>query len=163
MAKYLVWDLCQTIAPTAEQISVTTNKSYILYQKDYPIMFREISTENFVRKREDWRKTSLGVIVCSVVYALVMNVLYDRLPIRIINFHHWFMLILVVANFVLSFYVGKILSVCPVCHQMIPTTRGRHQSLREKPRFFGNGPLPDYCPHCGENFKQYKTFEFEQY
>jgi hypothetical protein len=104
-------------------------------------MFREISTENFVRKREDWRKTSLGVIVCSVVYALVMNVLYDRLPIRIINFHHWFMLILVVANFLLSFYVGKVLSVCPVCHQMIPTTRGRYQSLRENLVFLAT----DHC------------------
>ena len=131
-------------------------------KKDYQIMNREISIENFVRKREDWRKTSLGIVVFTIIYALVTNMVHDRLPIRIVNFHHWFILILVVANFVLSFYVGKILSVCPVCHLMIPTTKRRHRRVNEKPSRFGNGPLPDYCPHCGTNFVQYKTFEFEQ-
>ena len=126
-------------------------------------MDREKAIENFVRKREIWRKTSLELIICMLLTITVINIFSNRLPSQVISIGYSFLILLFITEFILGFYLGTTLSKCPVCNQMIPTTRGRHARLKEKPNRFGNGPLPDYCPHCGANFVQYKTYDFEQH
>ena len=125
-------------------------------------MDKEKAIENFVRKRENWRKTSFEFIICLLLSTLVTKIVDNKLSSRVVSICYCFVLLLFLTEFALSFYLGTILSKCPVCQQIIPTTRRRHARPAEKPSRFGNGPLPDYCPHCGANFVQYKTFEFEQ-
>ena len=125
-------------------------------------MDKEILIENFVRKRENRRKTTFSLIIGMLIYCGVCSIFHHRLSVESKDIYQVSLCIFFVTIFILSQYTSTVLSTCPVCHLRIPTTRPRHASLREKPSRFGNGPLPDYCPHCGANFVQYKTFEFEQ-
>ena len=124
-------------------------------------MDKEKSIENFVKKRENRRKTSFSLIIGMLIYCGVSSIFYHRLSVDSKDIHQISFGIFFFLIFCLSQYIGTTLSTCPVCHLQIPTVRGRHQRPSEKPRGFGNGPLPDYCPHCGANFVQYKTCEFE--
>ena len=115
--------------------------------------------KEFVQRRVFYRKismfTTFGVIIpVLLIDRIIPNSVmqYSSSKIYILIVVSW-----AVLNYLLANYIGVKLSICPICFTPIKTLPPNRRS-----RFwrFGNGPLPDRCPHCGTDFSKYDSYRY---
>lgn len=118
-------------------------------------MNNEFVIRNFVEKRRLFRKISLLNIIGMVFYRMIVNTFFPLGEFGTYSRAYSLGLVIwFIFGAVLSRYIGYNLSICPVCHIVIPTVTPRH-GRRNGRKVMGNGPLPDECPYCGTVFKGY--------
>ncbi|MBR5520456.1 MAG: hypothetical protein IKU54_00510 [Oscillospiraceae bacterium] len=116
-------------------------------------MDNEFKIQRFVQKRKIFRKASLFSTLCLVAYALIaQNFLAAEIAGPYYRIYNNAVIIWVAIEIALNFYIGYFLSTCPICHISIPTVK----NTRSGEMGDGNGPLPDFCPWCGADFRKYK-------
>ena len=109
--------------------------------------------KRFVEKRNCFQKLRFLSIIGALVFAAIGNGLFQKeIYGAYSDMYTALILVWFAWGLIIFFYVGTVLSKCPVCHGKIHTIgyhqRGFHLSL-------WMDPLPGYCPHCGTNFSKH--------
>ncbi len=121
-------------------------------------MDKDATIRNFIRKRELFRKMRFVSLLGLVFYGIVLADFFPALTMGEYEKAYKMALVLITAvTFFLGRFVSTTLSMCPVCHIQIPTITPNKKIGRVRyGKVPGLGPLPDYCPHCGANFRDNK-------
>ena len=121
-------------------------------------MDKDIIVRNFIRKRELFRTLRFVSLRGLVFYGIVLPDFFPALTMGQYEKAYKISVVLMTAStFFLGNFVSKTLSMCPICHIQIPTVTPNKKIARVRyGKVPGLGPLPDYCPHCGANFRDNK-------
>ena len=121
-------------------------------------MDKDSIIRTFIRRRELFRKLTFISLGGLVLYGIIIPDFFPAITVGEYEKAYKISVVLWTAvTFFLGRYVSGILSICPICHIQIPTVTPRKRIQREKyGKQPGLGPLPDYCPFCGANFRDNK-------
>ena len=118
-------------------------------------MDKDVVISAFIRKRNLFKNLCFFSLFCVIIFGIVIPDLFPAFTTgQYENAHRISVVLWFAATCFLGNYVSNTLSICPVCHIHIPTVTPRKRIPREKyGKVPGMGPLPDYCPYCGADFR----------
>lgn len=121
-------------------------------------MDKDAAIRAFIKKRELFRLLTFIILGGLVLYGIIIPDFFPAITMGEYEKAYRISVMLWVATtFFLGEYVSGRLSICPICHIQIPTVTPRKRIPREKyGKQPGLGPLPDFCPFCGANFRDNK-------
>lgn len=120
-------------------------------------MDNEEIVKRFVEKRTIFRIMDKFSIAAMLIFAAVSNgFFYAQINGPYQDMYISIIAVLFVWGMILTFYIGLVLSRCPLCHKDLKSLQSGHSTRRLS---ISLAPLPNYCPYCRANFAKYNKYK----